>query len=230
MRSHQPRRGRSRKLFLLCVLCVSVVQSSAQAVSPGLGSVTPRGGQRGTEQVMLFNGARLSDAAEVMFYSPGFSVTKLEVVNDNQVKATVKIAPDCRLGEHAVRLRTKTGISELRTYWVGALPVENEKEPNSEFDKPQKIPLNVTVIGVVDNEDVDYYAVELKKGQRLSVEIEGMRLANTFFDPYVAILDSKRFELATADDSPLLKQDGACSIVAPADGVYVVQVRESAYG
>ena len=35
----------------------------------------------------------------------------------------VKIAADCRLGEHAFRLRTATGLSELRTFWVGALPV-----------------------------------------------------------------------------------------------------------
>ena len=103
-------------------------------------------------------------------------------------------------------------------------------EPNSEFDKPQPIPLNITVHGVVDNEDVDHFVVECKKGQRLSVEVEGMRLGITFFDPYVAILDAKRFELATGDDSPLAAQDGGCSVVIPADGKYVVQVRESAYG
>src|SRR5881398_2470887 len=57
-----------------------------------------------------------------------------------------------------------------------------------------------------------------------------MRLGVTFFDPYIAILDGKRFELATSDDSPLNKQDGMCSIVAPADGTYAVQVRESAFG
>src|SRR5262249_60207629 len=99
-----------------------------------------------------------------------------------------------------------------------------------QVDKPQKFPVKVTVEGVVDSEDVDYYAFELKKGQRLSVEIEAMRLGVTFFDPYIAILDSKRFELATSDDSPLNKQDGICSIVAPADGTYVVQVRDSSYG
>jgi hypothetical protein len=82
----------------------------------------------------------------------------------------------------------------------------------------------------VQSEDVDYFVVECKKGQRLSVEVEGMRLGVTVFDPYVAILDSKRFELATSDDSPLLGQDGGCSIVVPADGKYIVQVRESAYG
>src|SRR5262249_40616621 len=35
---------------------------------------------------------------------------------------------------------------------------------------------------------------------------------------------------AASDDSPLLGQDAVASIVAPADGSYVIQVRESAYG
>src|SRR5205085_3552941 len=138
------------------------------------------------------------------------------------VKVQVKIAPDARLGEHGLRVRTATGITDLRTFWVGALPVVDEKEPNSEFTAPQKIALNSTVHGVADNEDVDYYAVEAKKGQRISVEIEGMRLGTTFFDPYVAVLDGKRFELATSDDSALFKQDGCLSVVAPADGTYIV--------
>ena len=41
------------------------------------------------------------------------------------------------------------------------------------------------------------------------------------FDPYVAILDEKRFELATNDDTALALQDGFVSIIAPADGKYL---------
>jgi hypothetical protein len=217
-------------LFFFSLCSLWLCGESAFAAAPSLGGIAPRGAQRGTEAVLSFNGARLADTKEVLFYSPGFSVAKLEVVNDSAVKATVKIAPDCRLGEHAMRLRTASGLSELRTFFVGALPVVQEKEPNSDFATPQKVPLNVTVQGVVDNEDVDYYLVEAKKGQRLTAEVEGMRLANTLFDPYVAILDMKRFELAASDDAPLLGQDAVASIVVPADGTYVIQVRESAYG
>lgn len=219
-----------RSLVALFALGAWLFGARADAASPVLGGVSPRGGQRGAEHVVVFSGARLKDAQEVLFFAPGFTVTKLEAIGETQVKATVKIAADCRLGEHAVRVRTASGLSELRTFWVGALPVVQEKEPNSDFNAPQKIPLNVTVVGVVDYEDVDYFAVECKKGQRLSAEIEGMRLGTTLFDPYVAILDSKRFELAASDDSPLLGQDAAASIVVPADGTYIVQVRESAYG
>src|SRR5207253_1138811 len=207
-----------RYTVFFTLLLPLLATSLAEASSPVLNSINPRGGQRSTETIVLFNGARLTDAKEIFFYYPGISVSKFEVVNDGQVKATVKIAADCRLGEHAMRVRTASGISELRTYYVGALPQIEEKEPNSDFAAPQKIPLNVTVNGVIDNEDVDYFAFEAKKGQRVTAEIEGMRLGYTLFDPYVAILDSKRFELAASDDSPLLGQDGAASVIIPADG------------
>jgi hypothetical protein len=223
----------NRHLLLCAVAAIgvsAVLAPPALANWPQLNIIQPRGGQRGTEQVVVFQGARLGDAKEIVSYSPGFTVTKLEVVNDGQVKATVKIAPDCRLGEHAFRLRTASGISEMRTWWVGALPMIDEKEPNSEFTSPQKIPLNVTVQGVIDNEDVDYFLVECKKGQRLTAEVEAMRLGDTLFDPYVAILDMKRFELAASDDAPLVGQDSIASIVVPADGTYVIQLRDSAYG
>jgi hypothetical protein len=217
-----------RLLFSLCALCALCGESFS--ASPVLSAIQPRGAQRGTDAVLTFSGGRLSDAQEVLAHSPGIAVKKLEVVNDATLKVTVGIAPDCRLGEHAFRVRTATGVSDLRTFWVGALPVVEEVEPNSEFDKPQPVPLNVTVHGVVQAEDQDYFVVECKKGQRLSVEVEAMRLGSAFFDPYVAILDAKRFEMVTGDDAALTGQDGGCSVVIPADGKYVVQIRESAFG
>ena len=89
--------------------------------------------------------------------------------------------------------------------------------------------MNVTVNGVADNEDVDYYAVKARKGERITAEIEGIRLGLTPFDPYVAILNSRRFELASSDDSALVWQDGFVSVVAPEDGTYIVVAREAAY-
>jgi hypothetical protein len=224
-----PMRWQALKRLILAAGLMLGCCSAAVASSPSLGSITPRGVQRDTEATLFFNGGRLSDAQEIFFYSPGFAVWKLEVVNDGQVKVTVKVADDCRLGEHAARVRTASGISELRTFYVGALPGVDEKEPNSDFASPQPVNLNVTVTGVADNEDVDYYIFEAKKGQRVTAEVEGMRLANTVFDPFVAILDMKRFELSASDDHALVWQDSVASAVIPEDGNYVVQVRESAY-
>src|SRR5260221_1132893 len=204
----------------LCALALLTVSLSARAASPQLTRILPRGGQRGTEVVLSFDGQRLADAQEVFIYEPGVTVTKVEQPADKklegkQVKVTVQIAPDARLGEYQMRLRTATGISELKTFWVGALPVVEEKEPNSDFKTPQPIPLNVTVAGVIETEDQDFFVVEAKKGQRLTAEIEGMRLGEAPFDPYLAILAENRFDLTTNDDSALLRQDSVGSIIAP---------------
>ena len=58
-----------------------------------------------------------------------------------------------------------------------------------------------------ETEDVDYYAFEAKKGERITAEVEGARLGIALFDPYVAIMDAKRFELASSDDAALIWQD-----------------------
>ncbi len=217
--------------FLIAVLSFSVcLISSAAAMDPALGSITPVGIQRGVETEVIINGARLTDAEQILFYTPGFEVKKLEVVNDNTVKVMIAVTPDCIPGIHALRVKTATGISDLRTFTVGILPQVLEKEPNSNFAEPQSISMNVTVLGVVDNEDVDHFVIDAKKGDRITAELEGLRLGYTFFDPYVAILNSERFEISRSDDNALLSQDCLCQVIAPADGKYIVQVRESSFG
>lgn len=215
---------------LSVALVILLTVESALAASPVLSNIQPRGGQRGTEIEVLFNGQRLEDAQELMIYEPGIEVAEFAVVNGNQVKAKLKVAADCLLGTKHIRVRTASGVSDLRTFRIGALPNVMEKEPNSDFKQPQEIAFNTTVEGIIQNEDVDYFVVEAKQGERIIAEVEGIRLGDTLFDPYVAILDAARFELSTSDDAALLWQDGVASVIAPADGKYIVQIRESSYG
>ncbi|MGE5192880.1 MAG: PPC domain-containing protein [Deltaproteobacteria bacterium] len=221
----------SRKLppLAIAIIVTALAAQPSHAASPSLGGLTPRGAQRGTEVEVVLSGGQLDDAQEILFYETGIEVAKLEVVNPATVKALFKIAPDCTLGSHRLRIRTATGISDLRPFLVGALPEVAEKEPNNDFAAPQPIPMNVTVNGVADNEDVDYYVVEAKKGDRITAEVEGIRLGITLFDVYVAIMNAARFELSSSDDNALVWQDGIASIVAPEDGKYIIQVRESSY-
>ncbi len=220
-------------LVVLAVTCLTL--RSVMAADPELSSLQPYGFQRGTEVVAQVGGARLGDAESLLLYRTGIEVKELKPTGDNQVEIKLAIAADCPLGLHGVRVRTATGISNLQTLSVGVLPEVQEVEPNSEFAKPQSIELGCTVNGVVQNEDVDYFLVAARKGERISVELEGVRLGvppnnGTFFDPFVAVLDRERFELARCDDAALLRQDGLCCVVAPEDGQYVIEVRESSYG
>jgi hypothetical protein len=214
------------------LLAFALVMSASTlfAASPRLTIILPRGAQRGMDTELTFSGSLLADVEEIMFYEPGFSVKEFKPVNGNSFKAVVSVSPDARLGEQVCQVRTKTGISDFRTFFVGYLPDVVEAEPNSDFATPQIVPMNSTVNGVVASEDVDYYVVDAKKGDRIAAEVEAIRLGTTLFDPYVAILDAKRFELASADDSPLLVQDCVVSAIAPEDGKYTIEVRESSYG
>jgi hypothetical protein len=218
-----------RWCFVAAFVVAWLITGIAHAATPSLGAIRPVGGQRGTEMEITLSGARLGDAQEITYYQPGITTVSLKKVDDNNVKAKIKIAADCPLGLHDIRLRTATGLSELRSFSVGALKEISEVEPNNDFKAPQAIPMNVTINGIAENEDVDYFVVQAKKGERITAEVEGMRLGITEFDPYVAILNAKRFELGASDDAALMWRDGFTSVVVPEDGKYIIQVRESAY-
>jgi len=203
--------------------------SAAWCAEPLVNSVLPRGGQRDSEQTVLLKGNRLRNPEAIFFYTKGITATNLELKSTKEIKATFKISKDAQLGQHEFRLRTKNGMSRLWTFWVGPFPNLKEEEPNSSFEEAQPVPNEITVNGTITNEDVDYFEINATKGQRISVEIEAIRLSGAMFDPYVAILDAKRFELAASDDSELLLQDSTISVLAPEDGIYRIEVRESSY-
>ena len=217
--------------FVACFLGLLFASPSfVWATKPVVSRVDPPGLQRGTDNSVVIRGARLTDAKQLLFYEPGIEVVGFEVVDDASVKATLRVPAEYPNGIHAFRLVSETGISNLRMFGVGQFPQIAEVEPNSQFETPQSVTMNSTVTGVADNEDVDYYQVELAAGQKLAVELEGIRLGTEFFDPFIAILDANRFELARSDDNPLLQQDGICAIVAKEAGKYIIEVRESSYG
>ena len=196
--------------------------------SPVLTRIDPPGGQLGTETEITIHGERLGDLNSALFYEPGLALKDLQIKDGKTATAKLAIAPDAAMGEHSLRLAGPGGVTELRSFWVGAFPAAAEAEPNGS-NQPQRIELNRTIHGVAGNEDEDAYLVTLKKGQRLSAEVEAMRLGRVLFDASLAILDAKGFELATCDDAPLLRTDAFVSILAPEDGDYRVVVREAAY-
>jgi hypothetical protein len=216
-----------RNFFLALAWAVTSV---AFATSPHIDSLVPAGGQRGTEIEATFAGDRLQDAQEIFCYEPGIQILKLNLVTNKTLTAQLKISADCSLGEHHLRVRTATGLSELMTFFVGTLPESSEKEPNNDAAHAQKIDFNSTINGVVNNEDIDCFSVDVKKGQRFSIEVEGMRLGRGPFDARLTILKPDGSILADADDTWLGVQDPFISSLAPADGQYTVQLREVTYG
>lgn len=226
--------GHGRPLTRVMLVLAGMVLTACPVVasSPSLSLILPRGVQRGGDRELVFRGERLGDAQEILFHGDdGLAMKSLTTGTDGtSFKAVIHVPEACPAGEQLVQVRTASGITEFRSFWIGVLPVIDEAEPNNTPDKAQAVSLNHTIHGIAALEDVDSFAVDLEQGQRLSVEIEGLRLGSHRFDPRIAILDPEGVELASVDDSPATLQDGILSVRAPTDGRYVVQVREASYG
>ena len=229
------------------VLACAVV---AEAGSPNLQRIVPPGAQRGTTVEIQLQGRFLDAPEEVLLYEPGMTVETIETVLEGDVngrtakidqgtriRVRLAIAADCPLGLHGMRLRTAHGISDYQRFFVGPFPTIEEAETARRVrnDKPetaQPVPLNSTVLGrMIEAADIDVFRIEAKKGQRLSAEIEAARLGveRGIPDLHLAILDANGKSLMAADDSALFLQDPFVSLVAPADGVYFVVVRDATY-
>ena len=221
-----PKLSPAKALILFCVLlCIT-----SQAVAPSVSIVYPRGGQRNTDLEVIFSGGNLADAVDVMFHTPGISLVSLTAAEAGKVTATLHIDENCALGIHGMRIRTKTGVSNLELFSVGNLPERKEVEPNSLPAEAEAIEANLTLNGTVTSEDVDYYAINLTVGQRIAVEVEGLRLGPSLFDPKLRLFGPAGHEHVAEDDTQLMKQDAAFVYTATEEGRHLVAISEASYG
>jgi len=206
-----------------------LMAGTALAGSPNVSTILPAVGQRGQEVEVVLSGSRLADARTLLFNDPGIQVLGVSDADNGKFKAKLKIAPDARLGEYVVRAVTNSGISDVRLFYVTPYPVQKEADEDKiDPYKPQSVPLGVTIYGSTPGEDQDHFEVDLKKGQRLSAEVIGVRLSTQQqYDPYLTIAKADGTVLAEMDDGPFTRQDPALSVIAPADGKYRVIIREA---
>jgi len=206
-----------------------VATAAAFGGTPRLNHVSPAAGQRGGEVEVTFRGSSLADARELLWDEPGITLVEIKGESAAIAKAKLKVSPDARVGEHTFRLVTQSGISDVRLFYITPFPVVAEQpEDKADRKKPQPIALGTTVSGATPDEDEDRFEVELKKGQRLSVETLGNRVnAQSQYDPAIAILKANGAPIAEADDLPFGRQDPVISVIAPEDGKYLVTIRDS---
>ncbi len=238
------------RTFFLLTATLLVSASSVHAGSPRLARLSPPGGQRGTTVEAYFQGKYLDKPDEVLLYEPGITIESVEAVEGEiqingrkekveagtRVRVRLKLAEDCPLGLHGLRLRTASGLTDYQRFFVGPFPTIEEDEQtqkrNDKRDAAKVVPLNSTVLGrMIEQTDVDLYQIEVKQGQRISAEIEAARLGvdRGIPDLHVAVLDASGKPLIAADDSALFVQDPVVSILANRDGVYFIEVRHSTY-
>lgn len=199
------------------------------------------------QEVLFYQRGIRCTKLEPIVEAPQFQTGAMRKVDEGQAaKLTFEIAKDAKPGEYQLRIRTRDNLSELMTFWVTPFPVVHETHPwmdrddndgtplrNDSAKHAQAIPLNSTVCGYLPAgppQDDDWYSVECKAGQRLSVEVIAARLGTHHYDgmndPAVSIHDDQGQMIGRNDDNALHTQDPVLSVMIPRDGHYLIHMRQ----
>ncbi len=232
-----------RILQHLCVLAALLPITptySAETGSPILFGIEPPCAQAGTRQEVVLRGVRLSDIEEVMCRNTGVRVQRIgekkiipssaKTPEKDEVSVELEFAADLPVGNVALHVRTRTGISNPRTLHVNRLPIVAETPATAKRETAQLIPMDRTVWGHIMGSETDWYAVDLAQGQRCSLEVLAYRISPTDLDAVLQVWAPDGSLLHEKDTSQLYYHDPALSFVAPQAGRYTLALRDSLNG
>jgi hypothetical protein len=200
--------------------------------SPTLNVPFPLGVQRGQTLELNLTGTNLIDPTALWTSFPCKATFPTDMNNGKdaaKLRVKIEVPADAPIGVHSIRLATKQGISNLRTFCVDELPQVDEAADNKSREKAQAVPIPGVVVGRTDAEVSDFFKVSVKPGQRLTFDVIGRRLGS-LLDPVIKLYDAKSLrELPGqySDDEPGLQSDARLTQVFPSGGDIIVEVRDT---
>ena len=148
----------------------------------------------------------------------------------------VTASADAALGDLELRVLTPQGLSNPLRFCIGAAREHDEQEPNDiEADSGALVPLPLVVNGQVMPGDVDRFRFRAQKGMHLVAAAECRSLipyladaVPGWFQATLTLFDAQGQQVAFDDDNrflpdPLLVYD------VPADGDYIVEIKDAIY-
>ena len=211
---------------------------------PELISISPQGGQRGTNVEITLIGKNISKATALIFSGEGISGEIGEktgeaavffsgkgvsghIPNDSRLVAQVTIALNAALGMREIRLATPKGVSNAHPFIVGDLPEVRETEPNSAPSAANWVNLPTTISGVIDSvDDRDFFRFNAKAEQRLICDVTASRMGS-LLDSFLALFGPDGVEIASNDIANGL--DSLIDYTIPTEGEYTLRIRDLRY-
>lgn len=152
----------------------------------------------------------------------------------------VTIADDAPLGEREIRLGGQLGLTNPMVFEVGAWREtceleDNDAPPPAWLPEEPPLKLPITLNGQIMPGDVDRFRFQARKDEGLVVETHARRLipyladaVPGWFQATVSVFDARDKEVAYADDYRF-DPDPVLYYRVPADGEYVLEIRDSIY-
>jgi WD40 repeat protein/mono/diheme cytochrome c family protein len=192
---------------------------------PDLASLLPRGAQAGATSRAVLRGKHLAEVTAVKSNHEKLAVQLAKTHDGGRVDVELAPAADLPRGRYEIWLVNAGGESQRQPVFVDNLPQSQEAEPNDTPETANAIALDSDAWGVLRARgDVDRFAFEAKAGQSLVFEISAADMGSKA-DMLLTVFDAQGRVLADSNDfggaaDPLLL------FAVPADGRYVVQVRD----
>jgi hypothetical protein len=223
------------------------VQNGNQLPQPRLLTVIPHGGKVGTSVEVTFTGQDIDEPHELLFSHPNIKATAVtppepptkpdpkqpkkgkrkQGPRPGVTKFQVSIGGDVPVGNYDVRLVSKWGVSNPRTFAVGDQTEVLEKEPNNDVEQAQRVALGCTINGAVQApNDVDYYVFSGKKGQHVVAACVAGTLGSRLH-PEIILTTGTLKEIARQHAGA--GENAVVDAVLPADGDFLIRVCQFGY-
>jgi hypothetical protein len=187
-----------------------------------LSSLSRAGVRSGESAEVTLRGSDLEGVTQLWFDDPGLSAAH---VKDLTFRITCK--PDVPLGQHDLRALGTFGVSNPKTFVIGDRPEQVEVEPNNSLDKATPIFVNAVIHGEISSAtEIDCFAFEGKKGQRLFLDLHAQRIDSPL-DATLRVLSPSGVEIAENRDT--YGADPFVDVTLPADGRYMIKIHDAVY-
>lgn len=221
-------------LAAACGLLVADGTLQAQLPTTMLSSVFPPGGKAGSELEVQVTGGDLDEADRLIFSHPGIvAQPKLnepdEFLGEQQPLPgwfNVNVGEDVPPGTYEVRVVGRYGISNPRAFVVSGLnEVVKEGNANS-VENAMPLEVGTVVNARISQRQIDHYALELNKGERVLIDCWGQRIDSKI----LATIDlyNPQHELVRRVRH-VENKDPVIDVVAKSTGRYVVKVYDFLY-
>ncbi|MHC5544098.1 PPC domain-containing protein, partial [Singulisphaera rosea] len=183
------------RIALVIVLALGTNSALAQLPKPRLTSLSRLGVAVGESVDVTLRGTDLEGVSHLWFDHPGLRAFHLKDATFRVVCAT-----GTTIGQHDLRAVGPFGVSNPRTFVVGDRPESGETEPNNAPEQANAITVNSVVNGEITATDIDSFAFEGKKGQRLFFDLASERVESRL-DATLRIFGPDGREIAESRDA-----------------------------